>query len=82
MEFDEVIDVILEYHYSMIRRMLEESRQRDFIQCNDKCEAAREIIKKIISKLPEEKKRRYSKATREKMDAFAQSIFFIKREEG
>ena len=84
MEFEKVLDIILNYHYTLVRELLKDSRQRDFINLNDKASAAREIMKAIINKLPEESRKKYTKAQQEKMESFARSVYFVKElcEEG
>lgn len=78
MNFEKVLDIILDYHYSLVRSLLNDSRQRDFIALNDKATAAREIMKKIINNLPEESRKKYARAQQEKMQSYARSIYFVK----
>ena len=79
MEFDEVLDVILERHYSLVKSMINSPRQmKDFIKLNDQAAEAKTIYYKILDTLPKEEKDRYYRYSKEKFNAFARIVYFTK----
>lgn len=79
MNFDEVLDVILERHYSLVKSMINSPRQmKDFIKLNDQAAEAKTIYYKILDGLPEDERKRYYRYSKDKFNAFARIVFFTK----
>lgn len=79
LNFEETLDVILEYHYSLAKDMIENCRDmKVFIKRNDQARAIKKLYFKILDELSEDERKRYYRVSREKFNAFARIVHWSK----